>query len=1129
MAQETFHLTTITRLLAPAVNQADAKNDRDGEMKGIQLGEALGYPEISALADTERHCLAALQAKAKVVLEDGELSPAVTLHRRRLVIEEPTVDEVEIVLEPPKRSPEWQEPVTLRLPVVRWVEAGDLHQAYVPSLGIQVFAPRKPLLDERIKEHVRLVLLGRRKKLRLRDLVQLAQAESLKLGKLEVPAKIASPREVAANRGAEQEKLSMLETLAEALPPVVPPAKAGLHNPHSPPGSGQNAAVPAAAFEMEAELAKLGELLAGTQRRSVLLVGLSGSGKSALVRELARRRSEFGFGQTLFWSTNGARLMTGPIGFGMWQERCQKLCAEAAKTGSILHLGNLGELLEVGRASRGQQSVGSFLRPAIARGDILTIAECTPAQISAIERNDPHLLAAFVQLTIPERTPAQIRAILERIFTAAPGSLLPDQLAGASAALDRLHQLHQRYAIYSANPGRPIRFLRNLLSDHPADKALTDSEVTTAFSRETGLPAVLLNDRISLDLVATHGWFSQRIVGQPEAVACMVDLLAVIKARLARPRKPLASFLFIGPTGTGKTELARVLAEFLFGDAARMARFDLNQFNNPLALQRLIGGPLAGGKEGLLTARVREQPFSVLLLDEFEKVDPGFFDLLLQILGDGRLTDASGRVADFCNCVIVMTSNLGAEGYQRGPSGFRADGAAAPNAQEHFTDAVRKFLRPEIFGRLDAVVPFHPLSHEAVLEIARKQIIMLRQRDGLRLRPIDLTILPAVADYLAERGFDARYGARPLKRAIERELLIPLAEVMSDYGEKQPLSIRAGVDQEEIRFTVKAISAAKTADLAAKTMTSAPSENTALPGSIVAQRRLVTRLKACSATSELENQVAITESLERRLEKTKWRNPEQQKRLARLPKLRECLAAIAQLHDRIRQLESDVLSVFYQRESVEDAMYAPELAALVAERQRLLRDVFRLRLEEPDEVIIAVYGENRNPLLELASAYHDLAAELGKVIAFDYFLPPAGGRSTASRPIRNHAKSLEEPFKDLPEAMIGVVMHVRGDLFLPRFEGEAGLHLFKDKGTEHSCLVETGAGPFDKYQPPQGIERKGHIEASGAPVLRRFDCEKEIVSDTRQGDRPWRGGLIERCMRELMEQHLNDSMEAITR
>lgn len=1095
MPNEIFQLATIARVFAD----------------GVELAEAIGLPEISALDDAERKWRSCLQAKARVVLEDGALSPAISLHRRKLraTVE---VDSVELKVDPPRRSPDWEQPLTLRVHYVRWAE-DELHHACVPGLGIHVFATRASLLAERIEAHLRLVLAGRGRKLTLSRLAELTRVTGLRLGQLEVVAQRKTPRQLAMVGEADVEKKSVLDKLAEELPPLMLRPDETTR-----PAADSQPATPVA-FELDEELQQLAEALAGPHRRSVLIVGPPGSGKTALVRELARRRKDFGFGHTAFWSTSGARLMTGPIGFGMWQERCQEMCREVSKSQAILHLNHLGELLEVGKASRGEQSVGSFLRPWIARGEVLAIAECTPEQVSAIERDEPHLLGAFQQFVLAERTPEQTLAILQQVLAAAPGKEGTDAAVNA-AALARLHQLHQRYATYSANPGRPLRFLKNLLADRFPDKQLDEAQVITAFSRETGLPSVLLDDDIALELHLTSDWLARRVIGQPEAVERVVDLLVMIKARLARPRKPLASFLFIGPTGTGKTEMAKALAGFLFGDAARLARFDLNEFSDPVSVQRLIGGPLVGNAEGLLTARIREQPFSVVLLDEFEKADPSFFDLLLQILGEGRLTDAAGRVADFCNSVIVMTSNLGAEGFQRGPAGFRADGQLSPEAQSHFSEAVRKFLRPEIYNRLDAIVPFRALTPDVVLAIARRHLELVRQRDGLRLRSIEWQMQPEVTDHLAARGYSARYGARPLKRALEIELLVPLAEALNEYQSATALRVTIGVADGRIQIEVKA-----EVDEARRLRNQATDD---LAGRVVTQRRRIGRLQRCVATSRIEDEVAMLESLERRLKAANWKTPQLQVRLAKLPKLRECLLAVNKLSERVRHLETEALGLIYQRELLDSALFTPELDALGIELRKLMREVFRQQQEQPDDIVLAFYSEHRETLLEFATAYHGLGGELGEVLALDYFLPPPGGRSSVTKPVRETPKKLDAFFLSPPEKLIGIVMHLRGDLLFPRLLGDAGLHITQEKKIERVCLIQAAALPFAAYEPPAGIDRQGAIAASGATVERTFDREKNTVRDDVLGEKPWTSYGVRRCVVELTEERLNRAIEEAT-
>src|SRR5262245_49742958 len=383
-------------------------------------------------------------------------------------------------------------------------------------------------------------------------------------------------------------------------------------------------------------------------------------------------------------------------GYGMWQERCHLLWREAGRLRAILHLGNLMELLEVGKSEHQSQGLATFLRPALARGDLLAVAEATPEQIAVIERQDPHLLRAFTTLRLEEPDEGPLRAILRRFADDRGGPRLsPD-------ALDRVLRLHRRYAGYSANPGRPLRFLRNLLADRPATPPLEPGDVNAAFARETGLPLVLLDEAVRLDLDQARGWFAGRVIGQAEAVGLVVDLLATVKVALNRPRRPIASLLFIGPTGVGKTEMAKALAEYLFGSATRLTRFDMSEYADPVSVQRLIGGVI--GSEGVLTARVREQPFSVVLLDEVEKAHPQLFDLLLQVLGEGRLTDAAGRLADFSNSVVIMTSNLGAESYLQGDFGLMPGQPTAGRAREHFTREVEKALRPELFNSIDRIV-----------------------------------------------------------------------------------------------------------------------------------------------------------------------------------------------------------------------------------------------------------------------------------------------------------------------------------------------------------------------------------------------------------------------------------------
>jgi ATP-dependent Clp protease ATP-binding subunit ClpA len=1113
------------------------------------LAEALLFPEVSRFGDDLDKLKRAVIKNAARLIETESL-PRVWTRLKPANLES---FELNLSLSPSVKRLSWREPIDLKFDVVRWNHGDAAHIAFIPALGIEVLSTKptdlepNPEQTSMLQRHVRSELQRRGAVENLLRLMLLTRTHGLTIAPAFFQADVRTPKQVmTSGRQKEQKKSTLEETAVDLTKQQLNPA-----------------------FEVDHLIENLAEALVGRAASSVLLVGKAGVGKTAVVHELVRRRASFGLGATPFWSTSGARLVAGMTGYGMWQERCDSLWKEAEKTNAIVHFGNLVELVDTGKSEHNAQGLASFFRQRFARRQALAILECTPEQLSVVEREDPGTLKVFRQLIVDEPSPEASRKILKRFASDFPIRTLdlksksqrrlavrlrPTTSPISDSGLELLDRLHRRFAGYSAYPSRPLRFLRGFLQSHATLQSeshqIGGSEVITAFGAETGLPLFLLDDHVTFDIDNTAKWFEERVIGQSAAVRLIVELLATVKAGLTRARRPIASLLFAGPTGVGKTEMAKSLARFFFGDENRMARFDMSEYADALAVTRLVGG--ATGDEGTLTARIREQPFSVLLFDEFEKAHHSFFDLLLQTLGDGRLTDGRGRVADFTNSIVVMTSNLGAAKFRRPRAGFevavedRDQGLSNSDraAQKHFTRAVQEFLRPEIFNRIDHIVPFLPLDRKTVDRIAERELKLVEQRDGLFRRGVSLRVTPQAVEVLARRGYDAHYGARPLKRLIERELLLPLAVELNrrpGTAENKRTTMIAAVDVKAGRLAIEITDEVKSVhgelSLAARV------------NHLGELRRRIVKLGRSSAVIELQNTIWRLSEMERRIRKAARRakldakivrgrlavvNPKESAVLALLPEYRRKLAVLTELESKSANAEDDALLMFYSGEASASTFDQTDVAEdIETGLQNLLRQLLDLRYTHPNRVTMAIYSENQDALFELARGYYRTAVFAQMQATVSYYTADPKEVQAVEDELREKSKDddeEEEPkifdmfgrkvvrkemdkpvglLSGKPDASTGIILSVAGKSAYATWVGERGLHTFVEGKTNNHVFVHTTDANAKDYRPPSSLERRGAINPANVGAVRRTyqRAETYIEDHLLATRREWHGNL----------------------
>ena len=542
----------------------------------------------------------------------------------------------------------------------------------------------------------------------------------------------------------------------------------------------------------ELQLADLSRALAegGKRRASVLVVGDEAAGKSALVAAWHAAHPE-----RRVWSTSASELVAGASGLGEWQERVAAVLAAAEQLDAVLYFDDFGALF-ADRPAEGGIELGAALRRHVADGRVRVIGELTATALDRAERHDASLIGAMLRVSVPPTDPeTTTRAALA--WAAHWARVEPSRPQIAPEAAPTAVDLARRYLPYRALPGKVIRLLEELRVAHDADrdadgrgKRLGDAELFAAFAWTSGIPLALLDDSRALAGDDVMRALRRRMIGQDAAVRRVAEAIAIAKARLQPADKPLASLLFVGPSGVGKTELARSVAAYLFGNPDKLVRLDMSEYSDPWAAERLFGG---AGDEGRLTSAVRSQPFGVVLLDEIEKAHPAVFDVLLQVLGEARLTDGRGRTTYFHNAIIVLTSNLGTRG-AKGRLGIAPDAPDREVEERRYRSAVLAAFRPELVNRLDQIVVFHPLAPDEIARVADIAVQRLAERRGLTQSGVILDVSPAAIAALAEHGFSAELGARALRRHLDAELVAPAARLLAKAGAEGhggTLSVRA--------------------------------------------------------------------------------------------------------------------------------------------------------------------------------------------------------------------------------------------------------------------------------------------------------------------------------------------------
>ncbi|WP_372364530.1 AAA family ATPase [Candidatus Uabimicrobium sp. HlEnr_7] len=938
--------------------------------------------------------------------------------------------------------------------------------SFVPVLGIESFGKTFEIMQENLRENIELEFARKKRFQNVKYLIETQWYNDIELKKCQV--------DVGFYTLFELENIQ-LRKKKRILPEVASEMFFGSQ----------------ICFGRLQEWEMLKRALLGRYKRSILIVGSGGSGKTALVEELARQKHLFGIKNTI-WETNAAHMIQKLTNENGWQENLHVICCELRDQQDLLFVHNLSELFEVGQYVGNSISMGEYLKEYLQRREIQIIAECSEEELASIEMRVPGYSSLFTVIELSSLTEKELKEVIIAKVLSLAGRR---RIHIAEEAIDEVIRLQKRYTPYSGFPGKPIRFLESvMLSVTEKDAQISREQILDAFYEETGMPAFLIDAQKPLPLEKMRAFFYKNIYGQSTAINTVIDLLSMVKTSLTRGNKPIASLLFIGPTGVGKTEMTKVLAEFVFSNRNRISRFDMSEFSDTYSVMRLTGE--FSSQEGLLTSVVRKNPFSVILFDELEKAHYSFYDLLLQILGEGRLTDSKGNVADFCSTIIIMTSNIGAKSYGKGLAGFHED--LSSSVQQHFISEVQKYFRPELFNRIDQVVAFSSLDEDIMSLIIDREIQKFTQRQGIKHRKLELDITQKAKDLLCKHGYNPRYGARQLQRTLRKDFVIPLAKKLNLYDKKTDLYAKVDTSKKHIQIEVKA------------PQVQVEKQNLTPIYLATDLRRESQALEESEYYTSLQNKWDLLERKKRKQGDNFWKK---ERRVREYQKISEILIKGQQLIKNISDYESNILLSYLQSQ--------PNVEQCAGEGQKYKEQLFQFKIQlysnlatEDNECLIGVYG-GESHLLSIKNLYETIALKYQfKFSAYSVWLrqefyQKVEGLHTQLEVFKKEykenegwtaktrvkkAKKIQEleevisreaanyyvkaPFahniipQEKQDKLVGIELEIIGPCAYLKFGSEGGIHSWFVKEDEFKYIVSVHKTKFEDFTTPNFVHRR---------------------------------------------------------